>query len=251
MKYTIKKVADLAGISVRTLHYYDEIGLLKPTLVAENGYRYYEEKELLKLQQILFFKELEFPLEKIKEIVNSPYFNPQTALEDQRKLLKLKKKRTEELLALIDKTMQNLQNDTDQKVTQEMYDPFKDQEYLQYKDEVEKRWGNSDTYKQSMEKVKKMTKQEMDGLKEQGKQLNQELAKAMDKKIDDPEVQALIERHYQGIKFFYDCSLEMYRNLGAMYVNDPRFTATYDKVKPGLAVFLRDAINYYCDVHKS
>jgi hypothetical protein len=96
-----------------------------------------------------------------------------------------------------------------------------------------------------------MTKQEMDGLKEQGKQLNQELAKAMDKKIDDPEVQALIERHYQGIKFFYDCSLEMYRNLGAMYVNDPRFTATYDKVKPGLAVFLRDAINYYCDVHKS
>lgn len=99
-------------------------------------------------------------------------------------------------------------------------------------------------------RVKKMTKQEMDQLKKDGELFNQELADSMDKGIKHPDVQALIERHYQAVNFFYECSLELYRNLGLMYVSDHRFSATYDKFRPGLAVFMRDAILYYCETHK-
>lgn len=251
MKYTIKKLADLAGVSVRTLHYYDEIGLLNPSFIGDNGYRCYEEKELLKLQQILFFRELDFPLEKIREIINTPNFHALAALKDQKELLKLKKKRLEKLLTLIDKTMKDLQQKNEIKNPEELYDPFKDKDYLKYKDEVEERWGNTEAYKQSMVQVKKMTKAQMVKLKEDGKKATQELADAMDKGVEHGEVQALIERHYQGINFFYNCSLEMYRNLGKMYVDDPRFTAYYDKFRPGLASFMREAIEYYCSIRQS
>src|SRR5256885_15216774 len=107
MKYTVNQLGKLAGISIRTLHHYDQIGLLKPSYTKANGYRYYEEKELLKLQQILFFKELEFPLEQIKEILNAPGFDTLTALRDQRKMLQIKKDRIDGLLLTIEKTIKN------------------------------------------------------------------------------------------------------------------------------------------------
>jgi DNA-binding transcriptional MerR regulator len=250
MNYTINKLANLAGVTVRTLHYYDEIGLLHPAYLADNGYRYYGEKELLKLQQILFFRELDFPLEKIKEMAKSPNYHALTALADQKELLKLKKKRLEKLLTLIDKTMKDLQQKNQIKNPKELYDPFKDQEYLKHKREVEERWGSSEAYKQSMQRVKQLTKIQMEKLKADGKKFNQELANSMDKGIEHEDTQALIEKHYQGIKFFYDCSLEMYRNLGNMYVEDLRFSAMYEGFRPGLARFIQAAINYYCKVHK-
>jgi DNA-binding transcriptional MerR regulator len=246
MSYTVQKLATLAGVSVRTLHYYDEIGLLTPARVGSNGYRYYEEKELLKLQQILFFRELEFSLPDIERMMRSPYFDAATALKEHRKLIQLKRARLERLLTTIDNTIMSM--NTQEKIEDaELYNAFKDDDVKQYQEEVRKRWGNTDAYRQSVEKVGKMTKAEMEKLKIEGKQHTEAFARAMDKGIQSDEVQTLIAKSHEGVNFFYECSTEMFRNLGQMYVDDPRFTAYYEKFRPGLAVFMRDAIAYYCD----
>lgn len=249
MHYTVNQLAELAGVSVRTLHYYDEIGLLKPSFIAKNGYRHYEEKELVCLQQILFFRELEFSLGDIKRIMSRPDFDVTKALADHKKLIQLKRKRLDGLIQSIDTTIKRMTNNQPT-AAEEMYDPFKDDDVQQYQEEVKQRWGNTDAYKQSNARVSKMTKKEMDELKASGKKFTQTLADAMDKPIASGEVQALIAEHYKGIQFFYDCPLSMYRNLGQMYVDDPRFTAYYDKFRPGLAVFVRDAIVHFCDVQE-
>lgn len=246
MPYTVKQLACLSGVSVRTLHYYDEVGLLKPGRVEKNGYRQYGESELVKLQQILFFKELDFSLEDINKIMTSPGFDVSIALADQKQLLQMKRKRLDGLIKSIDKTM-NTMNNNKKIQDDEMYDAFKDEDVKQYQDEVKQRWGNTDAYKQSQARVSKMTKKEMEKLKEDGKKHTQALADSMDKGPKHPDVQALIAKSHEGVNFFYDCSLEMFRNLGEMYVPDPRFTAYYEKFRPGLAVFVRDAIAYYCD----
>ncbi len=134
---------------------------------------------------------------------------------------------------------------------QELYDSFKDDGVRQYYEEVEQRWGNTEAYKQSKKRVRKMTKEEMEKMKESAELLVQNLARSMDKGIRDKEVQALIAEHYKGIQFFYDCPLEMYRGLGKMYVDDPRFAVYYNKHRPGLAIFMRDAIAYFCDIRES
>ncbi|KKR20007.1 MAG: Transcriptional regulator, MerR family [Parcubacteria group bacterium GW2011_GWE2_39_37] len=245
MAYTIKQLAKLANVSVRTLHYYDEVGLLKPER-TRNDYRQYEDGELFKLQQILFFRELDFPLEEIKKIIDQPDFDIIKSLDDQKALIKLRQKRLGKLVYTINKTIKHMKKEKTIK-DEELYDAFKDDDVKQYQEEVKERWGSSDAYKQSMARVSKMTKAEMDKLKEDGKKFTQLLADSMDKNLHSEEVQALVEEHYKGIQFFYECPLEMYRNLGNMYVDDPRFTAYYDKFRPGLAVFLRDAINIFCD----
>ncbi len=246
--YTVHQLAELASISVRTLHYYDEIGLLTPAIVADNGYRYYEQKELIRLQQILFFRELEFSLDDIKRILGRPDFSVIETLREQKKLMKLKQQRLDGLMKTIDKTIKTMTNKQTLK-DDELYNAFKDDDVKQYQEEVKQRWGKTDAYKISMAKVSKMTKKEMEQLKADGKKHLQDLGNVMNKGIEHPEVQALIQKSYDGVNFFYPCSLEMFRNLGKMYVDDPRFAATYNKVKPGLAVFVRDAINVYCDKH--
>lgn len=246
MSYTVQQLATLASISVRTLHYYDEIGLLTPSSIAKNGYRHYEDKELVRLQQILFFRELDFPLEEIKRMLNRPDFHVIEALRDQKQLMLLKRKRLDGLIRSIEKTIMTMQTSTPLQ-DEELYDAFKDEDVKQYQDEVRQRWGDTDAYKQSLARVRKMTKQEMEKLKADGKAFTKTLADAMDKAPTDPTVQALIAEHYKGIQFFYECPLTMYRNLGQMYVDDPRFTAYYDTFRPGLAIFVRDAITHYCD----
>lgn len=250
MPYTVHQLAELASISVRTLHYYDEIGLLAPSSIAKNGYRHYEEKELVRLQQILFFRELDFPLEEIKHMLDRPEFRVMEALRDQKKLMQLKRQRLDGLIKSIDKTIMSITKN--KKVDdEELYVAFKDDDVKQYQDEVKQRWGDTHAYKQSMAKVSKMTKQQMEKLKADGKAFTQELANAMDKGPQHPDIQGLIAKHHDGIKFFYDCPYDMYRNLGQMYVDDPRFTAYYEKFRAGLAVFMRDAIAHYCDTHSS
>jgi DNA-binding transcriptional MerR regulator len=248
MNYTVQQLAKLAHVSVRTLHYYDQVDLLKPSFVAKNGYRYYQQKELIRLQQILFFKELDFSLKDIQSMLSKPDYSVVEALKDQKKLMRLKKDRLDELIKSIDKTIKNMTNN--QKIKdEELYDAFADDDVKQYQQEVKDRWGNTDAYKQSMAKVGKMTKAEMEKLKADGKALTQKIADNMDKGFDNPDVQELIAQAHQGVNFFYECSLEMYRNLGNMYVADPRFAAYYEKFRPGLAKFMQQAINYYCDVN--
>lgn len=249
MSYTVKQLALLASISIRTLHFYDEIGLLKPALVKGNGYRVYEENELLKLQQILFFRELEFSLEEIQMIVDDPKFNMLDALQDHRKSIAIKKRRLDGLLKTIDKTISKVQHKKNMK-DEELYGSFTKEEMEKYQEEARKKWGHTDAFKQSQERVKKMGKDGLNEvLKESGK-LTEEIASCMksDEHPESEKVQILIAQHYEGLRAFYEPNLEMYRGLGNMYVADERFKATYEKIAEGLAQFMRDAMIYYCNV---
>ncbi len=244
MPYTVKQLADLAGITIRTLHHYDKIGLLSPSSHTKKGYRLYEEKDLIQLQQILFFKELEFSLDEIKRMMHTDNFNLMQALKDQKKLMRLKKHRMDKLLQSIDTTINSMKKN--QKLSpQELYDPFNDDDVKQYQQEVKERWGKTDAYKQSMQRVKKMSKEQMEKIKADQKQNEEMIASLMEQGPENQAVQEQIEIHYKGINQFYDCSLDMYQNLADMYVSDPRFTAHYDKTKPELAKFMQKAITIY------
>ena len=245
MSYSVQQLAKLAGVTVRTLHHYDQIGLLKPMLIEQNGYRKYGQTELLKLQQILFFREMDFPLEEIAKIVSAPGFNLKQALTDQRRMLEIKKKRLNGLIKTVDRTIKSL----NQEITmndQDLYGAFSKDEMEAYAAEAKERWGNTDAYKQSQERVKKMGKEGLKKVMEESNQISAELAKNMDKDPADPIVQAIVDKHYKWLQAFYEPNLEIYQGLGEMYSNDPRFAANYEKVKPGLAKFFTAAIKIYC-----
>ncbi len=250
MHYTVKQVAKISGVSVRLLHYYDEIGLLKPSFIKENGYRYYEEKELLQLQQILFFRELEFPLEQIKKIMKSPQFNSLHALIDQQKLLELKKQRVEGMLITINKTINALKGGGSM-TNDDTFSAFNDPTYQKYRDEVQERWGHTDAYKQSMERVGKMSKDDLERVKAEAEDITQTTAELMKKEFsfNSVEVQKQVDRFYQHLHHFYEPSYELFKGLGQMYVDDPRFTKVYEKRAEGFAAFMRDAMAFYADAH--
>ncbi|MBP9761343.1 MAG: MerR family transcriptional regulator [Candidatus Magasanikbacteria bacterium] len=248
MTYTIQQLASLAGVTKRTLHHYDAIGLLEPASVQKNGYRVYGQKEVERLLQILFFRELEFSLEEIQRIISSKYYDPTQALEDQKQLLLLKQKRIKTLIHTIDTRIKHMNNDTTQK-QDEVFDSFDTSEFDAYKEEAKQRWGHTEAWKQSQERTKHWTKKEYARVKEEGEVLMRQIVAVMDKGAADPEVQALIHVHYNSLREFYDPNISMYRGLGQMYVDDPRFTAYFEKFAQGLAVFMKDAIFVYCDLH--
>ncbi len=249
MQYTVNELAKLSGVSVRTLHYYDEIGLLKPAVIAVNGYRYYGQKEIVQLQQILFYRELDFSLEDIKKIILSSKFNRVAAFKDQRKLLLLKKERLENIIKTIDTEVQNLEGGENM-TNDDMFGSLSDKQLKEHAEEAKRRWGDTEAYKQSVERTKNWTKEDYKRVEKESKELTSSIAKVMKKGTESPEVQTLIEKHYQSINQFYDCPLEMYKNLGEMYITDPRFTAYYEKFAPGLAKFMKDAIAYYCKTNE-
>jgi len=246
MEYTIHKLAESAGVSVRTLHFYDTEGVLKPLRIGSNGYRYYGEQERLRLQQILFFRELEFPLDEIKAILDAPDFDMAEALKDQHRLLGLKRTRLGRLMKTIDETITSIKKKKTMSDS-DLYGSFTKEEMEKYQEEARQKWGDTKAYKQSAERVKKMSKGDLAAIQKENEEVNRGLAAAMDKGAKSKEAQAAIARHHAGIERFYTCSPAMYRNLGKMYVDDPRFTAHYEKYRPGLAIFVRDAIVYFCD----
>lgn len=243
MPYTVQKLATLAGISVRTIHYYDEIELLRPAGIKKNGYRFYEEKELLKLQQILFFRELDFPLADIKRILSSPSFDMSEALKDQRKLIEIKKTRLTKLVQTIDKTLKKINQKTTMK-DEELYGNFSKEEMERYNKEAREKWGRTEAFKQSEARVKKMDKEGLKRVLEESGKLTEEIAECM--KSGTPstseKAQKLIARHYAGLRAFYEPNLELYQGLAEMYVADERFKQNYEKVAKGLAEYLRDGM---------
>jgi DNA-binding transcriptional MerR regulator len=201
MPYNVNQLAKLAGISVRTLHHYDQIGLLTPRRIQSNGYRQYEEDELLKLQQILFFRELDFPLLEIKRILTSPSFDMREALEDQRKLIELKKKRLSGLMATIDKTIKKINNEITMD-DKDLYGTFSKEEADQYAAEAKERWGHTEAYKQSQERVKKMTKADWARMSEETDAIMKGLVANMDKGPKSDEILPLIARHHNSLRNF-------------------------------------------------
>lgn len=246
MAYTVKQLAKLAGVSVRTLHHYDQIGLLAPAGRRNNTYREYGETELLRLQQILFFKELDIPLRDIKRMLDAPRFDTLEALKSHRKIIEAKRKRLGRLVKTIDKTAAKLHNEITMK-DEELYTSFSKTEMDAYAKEAKERWGHTDAYRQSIERTQHLTDADWKRIQKDADVFNSMLASVMDKDPGSEEVQALVQQHYNSLRTFYEPNLEMYRALGQMYVDDPRFAKTYDKYAPGLAAFLRDAIQIFCD----
>jgi DNA-binding transcriptional MerR regulator len=246
MRYTVQKLAQLAGVTPRTLRFYDKAGLLSPAEVGANGYRYYGEEELLRLQQILFFRELDFPLADIKRMIDAPDFDHAEALAYQKKLLELKKNRIEGIIMTIDTTINAMTNDT-RPTDKDIYGDLSTDEIDAMKNEARERWGGTEAYRQSRERAAKFTKQDWQRMREESESYMKELVALQEAGAapESPEVQAQIARHHAGIERFYDCGPEIYAGLADMYVADPRFTAVYEKAGTGMADYLSKGMKHF------
>jgi DNA-binding transcriptional MerR regulator len=244
--YTVSQLADMAGVSVRTLHHYDKIDLLKPSARTESGYRLYEEPDLLRLQQILFFKELDLPLSEIGSILDDANFDPLEALENHRRLLQAQTARLASLMNTIDKTIQRLTEDNMSMTDDELYEGFTKEQRERYPREAREQYGE-EAVTASEQWVRTLSKPEWQALKAEGEEVNQTLASLMDKAPDDPVVQAAIARHYTMMSRFMPIPAEMYRGWGQMYVEHDEFRAYYEKYRPGMAQFMQAAMTVYAD----
>jgi DNA-binding transcriptional MerR regulator len=247
MAYTIKEIADLAGVTTRTLRYYDQIGLLEPADTGDNGYRYYDQGSLLRLQQILFFRELDVPLKDIYLIMSRPDFNLLRALEEHRASLEYRAQRLDKLIHTVDRTIANIKGD--QFMTAKDY--FEGFDETQYEEETRQRWGNTPQYAESQKKWASYAKEQKQAIKVEGGRLTiRMVSDDPNASPDDPDVQAAIGEYHAYInKYFYTCDVEFLRNLADMWVEDPRFAINYERVREGGAEFVRQAIHIFCDRH--
>ncbi|MEA3321632.1 MAG: MerR family transcriptional regulator [Bacillota bacterium] len=254
MEYTVQKLAKMAGVTGRTLRYYDEIGILKPARISASGYRIYGQAEVDKLQQILFYRELELDLESIQKIINAPTFNEVEALKEHREKLLTKQKRLEGLIKSVDRTLAAKEGSITMS-DKEKFEAFKqnmiDKNEAQYGREIREKYGN-ETIDQSNDKLKGMSKYQY----EQGEKLGEEVLQVLNEAFQtgDPAgdlAQKAADLHCQWLGFYWDSySKEAHAGLAQMYVDDERFTAFYDKEQPGTAEFLRDAIYIYTGMSK-
>ena len=246
MSYTVKTVANLAGLTVRTLHHYDEIGVLRPTSVSSAGYRLYSDADLDRLQQILFFRELGFGLRETKEMIDSPTFDRRQALTEHQRLLREKRRHIDALIASVEGTIAAIDNGT-RLEGRAMFEGFDKKQLMKDREEARERWG-SENVDESWRRASKYTKADWSAIQVESEAVESGLAALMDREPTEPEAQALVERWHRLIdERFYPCSLEIFRGLGDLYVGDERFTVHYDRRKPGLAVFMRAAMHAYCD----
>ncbi|MGL5316687.1 MAG: MerR family transcriptional regulator [Peptostreptococcaceae bacterium] len=249
--YMINEISKLTGVSVRMLHHYDKIGLLVPSQRTDSNYRMYSEEEVARLYQILLFKELEFSLKEIKSILDDEEFDKEEALKVQKKLILEKKNRLEKIIESIDDTIVNIGGKTMSKKDFKAfsYDEIKKHQE-QYKEETEQKYGKSDAYKESKEKTSKYSKNDWENIMGDAGAIYEELASLMEKDPADDKVQELVEKWRNHItNNFYNCTIEIFRGLALMYVADERFTKNIDKYGEGLAQFMSDAMNIYCDNH--
>ena len=239
----INEVAKLSGVTVRTLHYYDEIGLLKPRRVTEAGYRVYDKESLQKLQQILFFRELDFSLKDIKEIMLNPNYDKGEALKNQRDLITKKRDRLNRLIKLLNKSIEG-----DKNMSFKEFDVTEiEQAKNKYAKEVKERYGKTDAYKEYAEKSKGYDKNKWDNIMKSCDGIMAEFAENMDKKYDSKEVQELVCKWQKYITDnFYECTKQILSCLGMMYVGDERFKNNIDKHSVGTAQFISQAIAIYC-----
>ncbi|MFG6120173.1 MerR family transcriptional regulator [Thalassobacillus sp. B23F22_16] len=236
----VKEVADLVGISVRTLHHYDEIGLLKPDITTDAGYRVYSDDNLEKLQQILFFKEVGFPLKCIKAILEDPSFNREEALEMHRKMLVEKRRRLDQVINTVEKTLRHWKGDID--MTTE--DKFKGFDFSRnpYEQEARERWGDK-----AVDDANKKTKGMSEAKQEEVNDLYRKLATIRHKDPASKEAQEAIAKWYLLLNEIGSYSLEAFKGLGQMYIADERFTKNIDQFGDGLAQFMADAMAVYAD----
>lgn len=249
-QYAVKQLAALSGISVRTLHYYDQIGLLKPTLRTEAGYRLYGEQELLRLQQILMYRELDIPLKEIAGILDDPDFDLLEALESHKAALQQRKRRLQTLLETIDKTIYHVKNKT-MLSQDELYEGLPKDKAEAWRDEASEAWPTA--FKRSETHLRSMQKSDFKQLKDDFNALWQRLGSMTDLDPKTKEVQQLIEQHYHFIRRFWgttsleDKQAEAYIGLGDMYALDERFTEFEGKPNPAFGPFMQAAMQHFAE----
>ena len=242
--HTIKQLADLAGISVRTLHYYDEIGLLKASSYGENSYRYYDEHAVLRLQQILFFRELDFSLDDIRALIDSADFDMLNTLQTHKLVLQQRVTRLNNLMHTLDQTILHLEGQRE--MTQhDLFAGFTNEQQKQYEQQIRERYGK-DAFK-DVKDWKRYTKAEQAQIKAEGNAVYRDMAAMLDADPASPAVQALVERWHRHLRYFYEPSIARMRGLADLYNDDPEFQQTFTRLHADLAPFLRSAINHYCD----
>jgi len=243
--YTVRQVAEMAGVTIRTLHHYDYIGLLTPSARSTAGYRLYDEADLLRLQQILFFKELDFPLAEIGNILDNPGFDQVEAFRDHRRRLHSRAERIMDLLKTIDRTIQRLTEDDMTMNDAELYEGFTQEQIERYRREARERWG--DVVEDTEQRIRGMTKDQWQALQREGEEDTRAIAALMDRTPDDQEVQRQIARHHAWIERFYPAPAEVYRGLSQLYAEHNEFRKYYEKYRPGLADFMQAAMDCYAD----
>ena len=241
---TVHEVSELSGVSIRTLQYYDRIGLLSPTDRTEAGYRLYDDAALEKLQQILLFRELQFPLKDIMEIVNRPDFDRSKALEQQIELLKLKKEHIENLIDLA----VGIKALGVKEMTREGFEAFDTRKLDEYARQAKATWGTTDAYKEYEQKSKDWTKTDRAGIHRQIMDIFREFGEIRESDPGSPEAQALVKKLQDFItEKMYTCTNEILSGLGRMYGGGGDFTANIDRAGgKGTAQFACDAIQIYC-----
>ncbi len=251
--HTIGRLAEMAGVTTRTLRHYDRIGLLRPTGRTDTGYRQYTPDDVILLQQVLFYRELEFTLAQIRQLMQAPEYDRNTALRRQAGMLELRAGRFAELARTARRTLAAIEEGQSME-EKEMFDGFDYDrmmdEQKRHEPEVRERWGDTEAYRVSKERTSRYTKEDWEKIsKKQGESL-QELAVLYQSGAlpEDPRVQQIVRQARLFIdETFYPCSWEMFRGLGEMVAADPRFAATYDKLAEGLSGFYSEAVRIACD----
>lgn len=249
MAYTVNKIARMSGVSVRTLHFYDEVGLLKPAYVAANGYRFYEEPQLLTLQQILFYRELGFELKRIKEILRRPDFDKVAALKSHRKLLQKKQAHTAKLIETIDKTIEHLKGKKKMN-SQQLFAGFDAEKQAKHEQYLIGRYGDpmKEGIAQSKVRVANWTKD--DWVKTGGAfaAICKDLVKLLKQGLpaESPEAQKVIRRHYEWLKQFWTPTRESYAGHSLLIV-DSDLRKAYEEYDPHLPEFAGMAIKAFAE----
>jgi len=251
--YTVGRLADLSGVTIRTLHHYDEVGLLSPGGRSAAGYRIYEDRDLERLQRILFYRELGFTLDEISTIVEDPHTDALGHLRRQRGLLN---ERIERLSAMVDAIDYEMEARTmDIRLTpEERLEVFGEFRPENYAEEAEQRWGENAAYKESQRRVSSYNKEDWRRLKAEEEEIRARLVAAFDAGLasNSEEAMAAAEAHRRRIsRWFYECIYEIHRGVTEMYLSDERFRSNYDSQSPGLAAFIRDAAHANAGQHCS
>jgi MerR family transcriptional regulator, thiopeptide resistance regulator len=241
--YTVKQLSTLAGITPRTLHHYDEIGLLKPSRVGENGYRYYGDESVLRLQQILFYRELGLPLEDIKKIMGRRDFDVLGALYSHKEALQKQVTRLNQLIHTVDNTINHLKGNI---IMSEkgLFAGFSEEQQEQYAAEAEKMY-DPETVRDSNRRWKAYSPAKKEAILAEGNAIYTDMIAAMPKGASSPEAQAIVERWRRHMDYFWTPNLDQLLALANGYNDDPRFKANFDKMHPQLAAFMQQAVKVY------
>jgi MerR family transcriptional regulator, thiopeptide resistance regulator len=243
--WTVGQVAERSGVTVRTLHHYDEIGLLRPSRRSASGYRLYTDEDLVRLQHVVVYRRLGFALEEVAVLLDDPEADVAAHLRRQRAAVMSRLDELGELVTAIDRALEAEVSGM-QLTPEEQRELFGEDFKEEYQEEARERWGDTEAWRQSQQRTSQYTKADWQAIKAEADGINARLVEALQagELADSPTAMDAAEAHRQHItRWFYDCPAEMHACISEMYVSDPRFAKTYEDMAPGLAQYVRDAVH--------